>query len=156
MWRSRKALVEWSKLIPKIYRLYVSAVKAFITTAMFIAFVFLAYRAGKDIFSEKIVIKPFNVPPALQDKGYTGDVILSRLMKKIQAIRRTVNSENNPAVEIAPPSQGPDIEIPGAGVSLNSVISYLRVFLGRPPLQVSGSVVLQEQAHLIIGIPGKK
>ena len=136
---------KWFHRAQKVYRFYVSVIKALIATIGFIAFLFIAHQTILDIFSDKIVIKPFSTPLSLEERGYTGDVILSRLIKKMEEIRRTVSSENNPAVEIAPPGEGPDIEIPGAGVSLQSIISYLTVFLGNPPLEVTGSVVLEKR-----------
>jgi tetratricopeptide (TPR) repeat protein len=152
---SIKFFKKWLKLGQSIYDFYVVMVKVFISTSIFIAFIFLAYQAGTDIFSDKIVVQPFTVPPSLEKQGYTGNVIVSRIMSKMEEIRRTVSSENNPGVQMAPPDKGSDIEIPGTGVSLSAIMSYLRVFLGVPPLKVSGSVVLGKETHMIIEIPGK-
>ena len=147
---------QWLALVQKIQAFYVSVVKILISTILFIAFLFITYSGLVDLFSVKIIIKPFTVPPVLEEKGYTGRVILSRLIRKMEEIRRAVSSENNPVVEIAPPEEQPDIEIPGAGVSLQGIMSYLGIFVGTPPLEIIGSVVLDEEAHMIISIPGKK
>ena len=64
-----KSFKKWTDVGHSIYNFYAATMKIAISVSMFIAFVFIAYQAGTDLFSDKIVIQPFIVPPAMEEKG---------------------------------------------------------------------------------------
>jgi tetratricopeptide (TPR) repeat protein len=109
--------------------------------------ILLALLAGVvgyvELRGERIVMEPFEVPAALRDRGYTSQMIAHRLsdqMTRIRTVART--SMERKRLVSGREEPYPQIVIPGAGVSVESVVRYVGEVLGREVPTVSGEIVL--------------
>lgn len=86
-----------------------------------------------------LVIEPFSVPPALAERGLTGEVVAAEIQDRITAIQAQTHSAR--AEESFETNWGGDIsvEIPQTGVSIGELQAWLRGWLGRQT-RVGGAV----------------
>jgi hypothetical protein len=85
-----------------------------------------------------LIIEPFSVPPALQERGLSGQVIASQMIDKLT---RMTKSESSRAVQSYANNWGENIkvQIPETGVSIGELRSFLREWLGHD-IHISGEV----------------
>lgn len=110
------------------------------------------------IDSEKdLVFESFSVPPALQQKGYTGAEVVHRLNDRMEEIRRQVRHHEEAIYMQIPGMQDAlQLEMPGTGVSLSQITDLISHFVGVTPPKISGSLAEDEQYfHLTIRISGR-
>lgn len=92
----------------------------------------------EEICNNNPVLDVVNVPKEFQDEGYTPDVVARMIndqMRKIDAEAKVL--ERQPLfVELATDSPLPDLQLPGAGVSLKSAMLFVREVLRFPPERI--------------------
>ncbi len=88
--------------------------------------------------SKGLIIEPFSVPPALQERGLSGQVVASQMIDKLT---RMTKSESSRAVQSYANNWGDNIkvEIPETGVSIGELRRFLREWLGHD-IRISGEV----------------
>ncbi|WP_118857582.1 hypothetical protein [Sphingomonas mesophila] len=90
--------------------------------------------------SQAIVVAPFAVPPALAERGLTGEVVAQRMLDKLAEIQRKADSVRTPASFANSWSGDLKVQIPTTGLSLDDATRLLRRSLG-DETHVSGEVI---------------
>ena len=110
--------------------------------------------------ADGIVLVPFEVPPALVERGVTGIVVASQILDRLAAMQAETSS-------IRPASSYGDdwsgnikVELPYAGVSIGELRRYLVGSLGKQRI-LSGEVVALADGNVtlttrISGLPGER
>lgn len=100
---------------------------------------------GKATFKRGTIIEPISAPWELSARGYTGQVISQQLIDEIKAyIEQAQSSRTTGSLSMLPPDQSiPKIEVPGAGISMEAVIYYVREFVNVSDVRLSGEIVLE-------------
>lgn len=114
---------------------------------LLITIVGLAVKINNDTTS---VFSPFNVPPELEEKGYTGAEIVHHLNDQMEAIRSQVRHHEEALYMQIPGMQDAlEMEMPGTGVSLNQITDLVSHFIGATPQRISGSIALEGESLLL-------
>jgi len=94
----------------------------------------------KAAHSDGLVIESFTVPPDLATKGFSGDVVATTLLDKLNLIQEAVPNLSRPGRSVSG-GWGDDIkvEIPDTGISVAEVYRFLRRWLGHES-HISGAV----------------
>jgi tetratricopeptide (TPR) repeat protein len=102
----------------------------------------MVWDASQD---RSLVIKALNVPPELESRGLTGEVLAAKLLDRLAEIDATARSFR--AAETFRNDWGSDIqvEIPQTGVSIGELDRTLRQWLGNRT-EIGGEVVIRDQA----------
>jgi hypothetical protein len=97
--------------------------------------------------SKGLVITPFNVPPALGERGLTGEVIASQMIDRLTVMAQT---ESSRAFQSYANNWGNNIkvEIPETGVSIGELQRFLTEWLGHDT-RISGEVY-QTEAGIVV------
>jgi len=95
----------------------------------------------KAAHSDGLVIESFTVPPDLATKGFSGDVVATTLLDKLNIIQEAIPNLSRPGRSVSG-GWGDDIkvEIPETGISVGDAWRFIRRWLGRET-HVSGEVV---------------
>lgn len=98
---------------------------------------------AKATFKRGTIIEPISVPWELSARGYTGQVVSQQLIDEIKTyIVQAQSSRTTGSLSMLPPDQSiPKIEVPGAGISLEAVIYYVREFVNVSDAKLSGEIV---------------
>ena len=144
---------KWRRIGTGFVESYRFAIKMILSLAV----VFLFFQTIISFFQDNVVFMPFEVPSALSGKGYTGKVIASHLSDKVGQMRQSVvRTDRNLSVRLSPPSEGPDIQVPGADLSLQVLLTHLDIVLGREKNQVTGEAVVDgDQLRLTVRLAGR-
>ena len=97
---------------------------------------------------EAVIIEPFAVPESFVEQGYTGAVLVSRLMDQVSATREAAynrlpdNQKYLFPVEVTDSdlTDSLNVEIPETGLSINTLIQYIRKMRGLET-RISGDLV---------------
>ena len=102
-----------------------------------VAFIFSILLS--QLATTKIEIEPIAVSDTLAGAGQKPDVISAKLIEHIRKIEKTAATTMNiRGVSLA--GEQPDISIPGAGISIAAVVSYLRPLLNDRAAHISGEI----------------
>jgi tetratricopeptide (TPR) repeat protein len=94
---------------------------------------------------DAIVIEPLEAPKPLQDRGYTGRVLATELMDKLNQVGRRAKVSGQHQAFVAGWVGSPlEVEISGARLSLRSIIGFFRNLVGRDPRVVGELVQLDD------------
>jgi tetratricopeptide (TPR) repeat protein len=99
-----------------------------------------------EISKSHIIVEPISVPEEYKKNGYTPEVFSSQLIIQIQDVYRRAYS-GRAGNEFLEMWKQPDIQLPGAGVSMRTISSYLRGILGKKQTEISGALVLDGTKH---------
>ena len=80
--------------------------------------------------ADGLVIKPFSMPPALAQRGVTGEAVASKIMDRLSAMASESNSSEVQKSIAADWGEHISIAIPETGLSLSQVDQWLREKLG--------------------------
>jgi tetratricopeptide (TPR) repeat protein len=149
----RKHPLQWRRIGAGFMESYRFAIKMILSLAV----VFLFFQTLISFFQDNVVFMAFDVPASLSGKGYTGKVIASHLSDKVGKIRRSVvRTDRNLSVRLSPPSEGPDIQVPGADISLQVLLTHLNILLGREKNQVTGEAVADgDELRMTVRLSGR-
>lgn len=109
---------------------------AFIVIAVAIGLGLEIWAAAR---ADGLVIDAFNVPPALADKGLTGQVVASKLLDRLTVMQNQTQSSRAPSSFANDWTNDIKVEIPDTGVSLGEVVRYLHGALGHE-MHLSGEM----------------
>ena len=100
-----------------------------------------AFMVWDAAHSSGLLIEPFTVPPDLAARGFTGEVVASRLLDRLIELQAQTSSQRAPKTFANSwDEKGIRLDIPDSGVSLTELDNFLREKLGRDT-HVSGDVV---------------
>jgi len=104
--------------------------------------VFAGLLFVRELDRDPLTIEPISVPPSLVKRGYTAEVVGSRLADRVQQVYAEANSAR-PRLGLQRASQRPDVQVPGVGLSFQSVVNFARDFARRPETRVRGEITLE-------------
>ena len=105
--------------------------------AVLIALVVMLFNASQ---SRSLVIEPFDVPPALQQRGITGKVVSARLLDRLSDLQRQTESSRAESSYANNWEDQIQVAVPDTGISLGEVWRSLRRWLGQET-RIAGEVV---------------
>jgi tetratricopeptide (TPR) repeat protein len=99
---------------------------------------FMVWQAAH---SDGLKVEPFSVPPAMAERGLTGEVVAARVIDRLSALQSQTNTGRpGRSYSNAWGEQAIKLEIPEAGVSLAELNSWLRETFGHETA-LTGEVV---------------
>jgi tetratricopeptide (TPR) repeat protein len=110
----------------------------------------VAWMAWEAHSADGLVIKPFSMPPALTQRGVTGEAVASEVMDQLSAMAEIARPSERQKSVAADWGSNISIEIPETGVSLSQVDQWLREKLGHQR-RVTGEVSLNPDGTLTLG-----
>ena len=110
-------------------------------TLVFAALLLLVFVIGDEVRKDPIVIKPFDVSRSLETDGYTGAILANMLVDQVNAFRReTAANFRRQNITLAAGLAIPDLKVPDAGVSLATIVDYVRRALRRTVREINGEL----------------
>jgi len=128
--KRENAIRHWSlrvRHISDVLKLGFEMAVAFIVIAIAIGFGFEIWAAMR---ADGLVIDAFTVPPAMADKGLTGQVIASKLLDRLAVLQSETQSSRAASSFSNDWTNDIKVEIPDTGVSLGQVVRFLHTTLG--------------------------
>jgi tetratricopeptide (TPR) repeat protein len=91
-----------------------------------------------------IVIEPFNVPKNFQDSGITSEVLANHVGERAAEMERDMRTRlrSEKLSDSKDQTELPDIEIPGAKLSLKTAADVAKTIFGIRPKRISGDIIL--------------
>ena len=118
---------------------------AFIVIAVAIGLGFEIWWASH---ADGLVIEAFTVPPAMADKGLTGQVVASKLLDRLATLQSQTTSTRAASSFANDWTNDIKVEIPDTGVSLGEVVRFLRATLGHE-MHLSGEMYQSPQGAVL-------
>lgn len=137
-----------------IFQSFRSIIISFIVLILILFMIFFGYR---ELSIDLVLIEPFEVPQLLEEQGYSGRVFAEKLIDRINHIR-FISQIQMEKLKMMPvwSEQQVELEIPGQGISLSSIVQFIKRHLRHEPIYVVGEVVLQnDQIIVTVRIRGK-
>jgi tetratricopeptide (TPR) repeat protein len=119
------------------------ALSAFAIVSIAFIFYILLSELGR-----KIEIEPIAVPDRLAELGLKPDIISAKLIEGIRLIEKQAakNWQTKGIIShVSLAGERPDISIPGAGISIASVVSYLGPLLSDRASRISGEITVADR-----------
>jgi tetratricopeptide (TPR) repeat protein len=123
--------------------LYVTRGRTFVLSVFAIASIAFIFYILLSELGRKIEIEPIAVPDRLAEFGLKPDIISAKLIEDIRQIEKQAakNWQTKGVIShVSLAGEHPDISIPGAGISIASVVSYLGPLLGDRAARISGEI----------------
>lgn len=95
---------------------------------------------GLQFLQAPVIIDTFSVPPSLATRGMTPDVAANRLSDALLALQVQAGSSKEGLTAI-PKNQRVDFQIPDAGISIDSLVYYVRQFFHLYQTRIGGEFV---------------
>jgi len=105
----------------------------------------MAWNASR---ANGLVIRPFSVPPALEQRGVTGEAIAAQVMDRIGVMAQIARSAEAQR-QVAASRDEVSIQIPETGISISQVEQWLREKLGRER-RVTGELMSAPDGSLVL------
>ncbi len=145
------------------YRILIIAVLLFILTLFYekyaISVLLLVILLFYEEFTKReYVIRPFEVPEVLAEKGFTGCVIVNQIIDKIYEIKReAITSKELEQFGTEESEALPEIVVPGVGISLKPILRYFKAkFSPYKPISITGELLMENNLiYLTTRIKGK-
>jgi hypothetical protein len=124
---------------------------------LFLAFaiLFVTIKTLSEAWQQAIVVESIFVPEELQKVGVNEQYIVEQLIQRVRSAQSQTRFANSPgAIGTATLPEVPPIEIPGAGISLQSIQHYVVGVIRRnisKPTRIRGSIV-KDRDTLILSV----
>lgn len=124
----------------RVARVFSITTRILITLGVFLATIFIL----KDVFNTNYFISPVSAPQALQESGYTDEVIASRIFKTLNHITEVQRLADISSTYTKTDAQiDLNLEVVGFGIPIRGISSAIREVFGlSKPKEISGSLVL--------------
>ncbi|HEY5339205.1 MAG TPA: tetratricopeptide repeat protein [Rhizomicrobium sp.] len=109
---------------------------AFIVIAIAIFFGAAIWNAAHD---NALVIEAFSVPPDMDQRGLTGQVVAAKLLDRLSSLQAQTESNRTPSSYANNWGDDIKVQIPDTGVSIGELNRYLRAWLGHET-HISGEI----------------
>ncbi len=107
-------------------------------------FLFYVYR---EAYREALVIEPLAMPKPLEESGLTSEVMANRIGDALYAIEsKTKTRMKKDKLDGDSDTAPPDVEVPGTGLGVKTLIDVTRTVFGIYPRRVIGDVVMQGES----------
>jgi hypothetical protein len=99
---------------------------------------------GKATIKRSVLIEPIGVPKELADRGFTGEAVAHHIVDELMILSKNAetlmqfNAVATSGAEIAKPK----IELPGTGISIDTIVYYLRDLLSLSDTKISGEITI--------------
>ncbi len=122
-----------------------AAARSIVTSVLvLVVIVAVIWSATLDLLSQVWRVQPIQVPAQLVEQGLQPAVVAQHLMDELKAIQeassRSARRENQLPLFIGSERKN-DIQVPGIGFSLSSVLDYVRPIIGVAPVEISGEIL---------------
>ncbi len=115
-------------------------IRSIATSFVLLILVFvLIGSAAKAMWQDIVMIEPIRVPQDLVRRGYTAEVVAHRLIDQALKIHTEVMSQREGHVLAADWLQA-DIQVPGAGISIKSLLGYVQALFGFSEKRIGGEI----------------
>lgn len=104
----------------------------------------IGYMIFCEVRRKVIVIKPFHVASRVSQHGYSSQVISSRIGFSLRQISEDVSTVKEKR-ELTMPGSEVDVQIPGAGIGVQSMVSLIRKVFDFQNTVVNGDLIESEQ-----------
>lgn len=105
------------------------------------------YATCSEITKNVVTVEPFQLPEQFQQKGYTGRIVASQVIDQCTHIAESSFARSEQALLGTWAEQNRvQIQVPGMGISLDSLRQLLRQLVGKTPLTISGEIIMRDQA----------
>ena len=136
------------------WRILKSPLTNLVAPIITLLFILIAIAIIRETFRDVVVIRPIGVPASLADNGYTSTIVSQRLLDQIALINRQNEIVSRPFLKKSRSFYTElgelDMQLPGLGLSLRSVLSYLRSTFGESETQVGGEIIEQDDKRLVL------
>ena len=143
-----------SSLLGIGWRILKSPLTNLVAPVITLLFILIAMAIIRETFRDVVVIRPIGVPVSLADNGYTSTIVSQRLLDQIALINRQNEIVNRPFLKKSRSFYTElgeiDMQLPGLGLSLRSVLSYLRRTFGESETEVGGEIIEQDDKRLVL------
>lgn len=119
-----------------------------VNLSFFTALILVGLVAYKTLTDKTIRINPIEVPSDLAGKGFTRDLVPKRIADEIRAIQIRASTIKEGS-KLAPDLGEIEIQIPGAKVSVSSLVDQFGTFLGFEKREISGEITRTDTAYAI-------
>lgn len=126
----------------KRFSAFVSTARSMLVNALLLLLVVaVAAALAWELSRDTIIVDPFGVPQELAERGYTGEIVTQRLIDELFKIRvEATTRKNDIDPDIVPDWSQPDIDIPGAPMSLRTIVRYVKESFSTQGLHISGEI----------------
>jgi len=116
--------------------------------AIIAVIVLVALALRRELSSDTVLLDPIEVPDDFAARGYRPAVVAARLLDALREMQnRSGASSERRAAERA--ASAPEVQLPGARLSVRSFIRYLRRLLGKPPTEITGEITKEDGGYRI-------
>lgn len=139
--QSRREQEEWALLrLQRLTRwLFIGA-----ATAIFLGVAATLWAASQ---SRSLIVEPFSVPPALAERGVTGEVVAARVLDRLAEMQRRTGSVRAEDSYSNNWQDNVEVNVLDAGFSIGEVWRALRQWLGEET-RISGEVIAEPDGTL--------
>ncbi len=125
---------------------HASTARSIVVNALLLALVVaMGVVLARELSRDTVIVEPLGVPKGLAERGYTGEILARRLIDELTKIRKGASTRKNDInPEVLPDWSQPDIQIPGAPMSLRSIVRYVQESFSATGLHISGEVTRYE------------
>jgi tetratricopeptide (TPR) repeat protein len=109
----------------------------FINTCLLLVFLLLVPVLATQFLRSQIIIEPIGVPPELVARGLTSDVASNRIWDGLHEETEAARS-SKAAIAVIPNDQRVDFAIPDSGLSIDSLVYYVRQFFHNYETRIGG------------------
>jgi len=150
-----------------------SVYHTFLTIIIPLCVLLLFGKVVYELVQNDLIVKPFDVPVELEAQGYSGTVIVNKLLDYMGEIKRDLKEERDQnvykvqgkgrqsSIQLEEVGEEQSIAVPGTGLSLEAIISHVRDLLNISPRYIKGDIVIdrkllrEDELRITIRITGK-
>jgi len=99
---------------------------------------------AKATIKHSVLIEPIGVPKELADRGFTGEAVAHHIVDELMILSKSAETlmrfgaVATSGAEIAKPK----IELPGTGISIDTIVYYVRDLLSLSDTKISGEITI--------------
>jgi hypothetical protein len=123
--------------VPTLAALTADLRTVLLNAALLFVLLLIVPVVGVQFLHSQVIIQPFPVPAALAARGLTPDVAANRLWDGLHDEVALANTSKE-AIAALPTNQRVDFAIPDSGISIDSLVYYVRHFFHAYQTRISG------------------
>ena len=123
--------------IPTLSTLSVDLRVLLLNLCLLVILVVMIPVVGQQFLRAQVIIDSLAVPPTLAARGLGAEVAANRLSDGLSQIEAEASS-SKPGVTAVPKSQRVDFQVPDSGISIDSLVYYVRQFFHLYPTRIGG------------------
>lgn len=100
----------------------------------------------KQLTHSRIMVEPIQVPPPLNEQGFTPEITAQWVMDEMLTIQKAATTRKE-GQAIAPEWQQFDMDVPGSGLSISAIGQAVRESLGLTQRRIGGEVIATPSSY---------